>query len=68
MQSIKLSIIETITTLLTDNINNLIVFLLAVYVYSVPMSSCLPLFLVGNSLNALTTYARRRMFNRIKEQ
>jgi hypothetical protein len=65
MQSIKLSIFETIATLFTDNLNNMIILTLAVYVYHVPIGTCLPLFIMANCLNAVTSYTRRRLFTRI---
>jgi hypothetical protein len=66
MQSIRLSIFETITTLVTDNLNNMIILTLAVYVYDVPIGTCLPLFIIANCLNAVTSYTRRRIFTRIE--
>ena len=64
MQSKKMSILETFVTLILDNINNIILVSIATFIFRIDMKATLILWFIGQSLNLLTSYSRRRLFVR----
>lgn len=62
MQSKKNSILETLATLVLDNVNNFILVMIATHIFNIQLSATLTLWFIGQSLNILTSYYRRRYF------
>jgi len=64
MQNKRQMTIETIVTLIHDNITNLFIIWVANSVYNVKLSTSLKLWLLAQSINIIFSFSRRWFFNR----
>lgn len=65
MQSKKWTLIETGATLINDNLINLFLVMIAARYYNISLYSSFQIVIIGQGLNVVCTYFRRRFFNRI---
>ena len=64
MQNKKTLILETLATLLHDNISNVIIIAIAKISYDIELSTSLKLWLIGQFLNISFSFGRRWIFNK----
>lgn len=63
MQSKTMSLVETLATFLNDNLINIFLIYLAKHWFGIEMKVALSIAIIGQSLNVVCTYMRRRVFN-----
>jgi len=64
MQNKRQMTIETIVTLIHDNITNLFIIWIANSVFNVKLSASLKLWVLAQSINTIFSFSRRWFFNR----
>tara|TARA_R100000458_G_C8142187_1_gene152916 strand:- start:327 stop:536 length:210 start_codon:yes stop_codon:yes gene_type:complete len=60
----KILLIETIVTLIHDNITNIVLALIAVYYFGIELKYSLAIWGIGQVMNFTFSYARRRYFQK----
>lgn len=63
MQSKTMSLVETLATFINDNLINVFLIYIAKKYFGIEMSVALSIAIIGQSLNVICTYLRRRVFN-----
>ena len=64
MQSVKMSIIETFTGFLIDNMINVFLVVMAQIYDNIVFTTSVKYIVIGQILNVLTTFIRRRAFTK----
>ena len=64
MQSVKMSIIETFTGFLIDNMINVFLVVMAQIYDNIVFTTSVKYIVIGQILNVLTTFIRRRTFTK----
>ena len=60
----KLILVETLVTLVHDNLTNCLLVLIAIYFFGIKLEATLALWGIGQGINFGFSYARRLIFQR----
>lgn len=64
MQYKRVRILETVVTLIHDNIANAILIIIAAGIFNIPLGTSIKLWILGQSLNSIFSYTRRYLFSK----